>query len=128
MVNNLTVDSMQGKNKYEMFTFITETLGTELCDAVLKTPVAKQLRDAPKKYDMIITEIFGTDCMLGFAYRYKVPVIALVSSILLPWGGDRLGLPDNPSYIPNYMVPFTSNMDLKERLINTVSVIACKIG
>lgn len=128
IVNNLTVDFMQGKTKYEMFRFVTETLGAELCEVILNTPAAKQLRDTPKRYDLVITEIFGSDCMLGFAHLYKVPVVAMVSSVLLPWGGDRIGLPDNPSYIPNYMVPYTSNMNLLERLTNTVTLIAYKLG
>lgn len=104
-----------------------ETCGYELCDLLFNTSVLQNLKKTTKKYDVLITEIFGTDCMLGFAHIFKIPVVAMTSSVNLPWGSDRFGNPDNPSYIPNYFVPYLSEMSLWERIINTVTLVGSKI-
>ncbi|RZC42454.1 UDPGT domain containing protein, partial [Asbolus verrucosus] len=61
-----------------------------------------------------------------FGHFFNVPTISLISSINLPWGSDRVGNPDNPSYIPNYFVPSTTKMSLYERIENTLLLIASK--
>lgn len=102
--------------------------GYQLCEQLFNTSVLQNLKNSTKKYDLLISEIFATDCMLGFAHIFKVPIVEFTSSVNLPWGSDRIGNPDNPSYIPNYFVPFLSKMDLWERLINTLTLLFFKIG
>lgn len=114
-------------NYYDIVKFITTKCGVDICEVILNTPAAQELKNSKKKYDLVITEIFGSDCMVGFGYHFKVPVVGMISSVILPWGGDRIGNPDNPSYIPNYLVPYLSKMTLSERLKNTVILLAAKL-
>lgn len=108
--------------------FILVDAGTGLCKNVLHSPTVRELKNTKKKYDLIITEIFGTDCFLGFAYLFKIPVIGMTSSVAVPWGNDRIGNPDNPSYIPNYLTYLSSRMDFIGRLTNTLSLLGAKLG
>lgn len=101
--------------------------GYELCEPLFNTSTLQNLRKSNKKYDLLISEIFGTDCMLGFAHIFNIPFVAFTSSVNLPWGSDRIGNPDNPSYIPNYFVPYLSKMNLWERLTNTLTLLLYKV-
>ncbi|XP_044734058.1 UDP-glycosyltransferase UGT5-like [Chrysoperla carnea] len=118
--NSLTVDVMSEWTPIVCIDFIALLGGNGICEMVLNQTKIQDLYKSKHKYDVIITEIFGTDCMLAFAHSFKVPTVAIVSSVALPWIPDRFGLPDNPSYIPNYLLPFTENMSLYERFINTM--------
>lgn len=127
-MNNISLSLFIDKPVTHILEFMTSAGGYELCETLFETSVLKNLRNTTKKYDLLITEIFGTDCMLGFAHLFKIPVVSLTSSINLPWGSDRFGNPDNPSYIPNYFVPFLNEMTLMQRVINTITLVGAKIG
>lgn len=126
-VNNLTISFVEGKSQYYMMNFMLNECGVDLCKTLFNTPVLQNIKNTKKKYDLLITEVFGTDCMLGFSHIFDIPVVALTSSVNLPWGSDRFGNPDNPAYIPNYFVPYTSQMTLMQRVVNTVSLYAAKL-
>lgn len=126
-VNNLSLSAVDELSHYAIMHFITRNCGIDVCKAVLATPVFQKLKNTSKKYDLVITEIFGADCMLGFGFYFKTPIITLTSSINLPWGSDRFGNPDNPSYIPTYFSRFSSEMNFFERLENTITLISAKL-
>ncbi|KAL1455638.1 hypothetical protein WDU94_009720 [Cyamophila willieti] len=71
------------------------------------------------KYDLIVTELFMTDAFLVVPYLYNTPYISLSSAVLHPQHSERLGLPDNPSYIPSFVSAFTDKMSFVERFENT---------
>lgn len=120
LVNNLSYTEVtDGDHRHAMI----HRFGLDLCKAIFQTKIAKDLRDSKKKYDLIVTEIFSSDCMLGYVHVFQVPVVALSTSVNLPWASNLFGLPDNPSYIPNYFVPYTSEMSLLQRITNTLSLI-----
>lgn len=73
-------------------------------------------------------QVFGADCAAGFASRLGAPVIAMMSSVMLPWGNDRFANPDNPSYIPNYFVPYKGSMTFFQRIYNIGMLVATKLG
>lgn len=110
-----------------MMDFMMLEAGYYLCDTLLGTTVLQNLKSTTKKYDLLLTELFGTDCMLGFGHLFKIPVVAMTTSVNLPWGSDRFGNPDNPAYIPNYFVPYLSKMSFVERFFNTITLITAKI-
>ncbi|XP_061380260.1 UDP-glucosyltransferase 2-like isoform X2 [Danaus plexippus] len=74
-----------------------------------------------KKYDLVLVENFNSDCMMGLLHIYdiKAPVIALLSSAMMPWSSDRIGVTDNPSYVPIISSTFTPTMNLMDRIENT---------
>lgn len=71
-----------------------------------------------KPYDLIVTEFFSTDCLLGVSHVMKVPFVGLSSCALMPWHYDRVGLPDYPSYIPSEFSTFSERMSFWERFEN----------
>lgn len=99
--------------------------GERAC-AFLKEPEFQSLLKSEGQYDLVITELFGNDCFTYFAYKLKLPYISYTSSMSMPWAADRLGLPDNPSYIPNYLVNFSPRMNLYERAYNMVLLVYAK--
>lgn len=115
------------QNPFGMSTFMLKYAGDGVCDQLLNAPSVKNLRNSTRKYDLVITEVFAADCSAGFAYRLNASLISVISSTILPWGNDRIGNPDNPSYIPNYFLPYTSKMTLFQRVINTALTLANKI-
>ncbi|XP_072939187.1 UDP-glucosyltransferase 2-like [Epargyreus clarus] len=74
-----------------------------------------------KEYDLVIVENFNSDCMLGLLHVYNVraPVVALMSSAMLPWSAYRIGVTDNPAYVPVTCLPFSTQMTFPERVTNT---------
>jgi glucuronosyltransferase len=63
---------------------------------------------------------------LPFAYKFKAISIGFSTSVLMPWANDRLGNPDNPSYIPNVFTPFSSQMNFVQRTVNAVTTVLYK--
>lgn len=93
-------------------------LGYVNCENTLEFPAMKEFIAANEKFDLIITELFNTDCLLGYVYKQNTPFIALSSSILMPWAHARFGNPDNPSYMGNHFVYHAQEMTFPERVAN----------
>ncbi|XP_069681751.1 UDP-glycosyltransferase UGT5-like [Periplaneta americana] len=87
------------------------------CESILPLPQVQQLRN--RTFDLIITELFNTDCFLGLVHGFNTPFIYFSSSNLLAWANERIGNPDNPSYIPNLATELSDRMNFMERLGNT---------
>lgn len=96
------------------------SLAVEICEKILSFPSVQKLIRSEENFDLIITELFNTDCMLGFVHRFKAPFIAIGTSVMMPWGNERFGNPDNPSYIPHHFLPHSDRMSFGARLVNTV--------
>lgn len=93
--------------------------GLEHCAASFKVPKVKELIASNEKFDLILTENFNSDCFLGFVHRFSAPFIALTSHQIMPWGYDRMGSPDNPSYVPSTFLGFSPRMNFQQRVINS---------
>lgn len=104
----------------QMFAFWPlDEFALNVCKKLVDWPI---LRGAlTQQYDVVIVEYFNSDCMLGLMHVYGVraPIVAISSSGLMPWTPNRIGLSDNPSYVPLVSMPFTSKMSFTERLENT---------
>ncbi|KRT85103.1 glucuronosyltransferase, partial [Oryctes borbonicus] len=124
----MTADLVVNRNTWSMMRLVFAIAGPSLCKGVLETETLKRLKQTTKKYDILITEFFATDCALGFSYLFGIPSVALTTSIALPWTSSFIGFPDNPSYIPNYFTPFRPSMTLSERVINTGVYVITKMG
>jgi glucuronosyltransferase len=126
LANNLSINHFKDYSTSEIIYYMMRTAGTDACQKILDTPVLQNIRQSQKKYDLIITHIFGSDCMVGFTEIFNASLVSLVTSINLPWANDRIGSTDNPSYIPNYFSWSSSNMNFKERIENTILLFKCK--
>ena len=90
--------------------------GFKTCKDVLSSSAIDQVVN--KHFDVILMEHFNTECLMGIAWKMKLPVIGLSSCMLMPWHYDRIGNPLNPSYIPNTLGHSSQNMSFGERLVN----------
>ncbi|XP_046661716.1 UDP-glucosyltransferase 2-like [Homalodisca vitripennis] len=104
--------------------FITEIHMT-ICEQLIRHEKVINLLN--ETFDLIIGEIFGSDCLNYIVYKLNAPFISWVVSTSSPWSSYRTGLPDNPSYIPNYFVDYGDEMNFVQRAISTVSLFTMKV-
>ncbi|KAJ3631444.1 hypothetical protein MTP99_012573 [Tenebrio molitor] len=66
LANNLSINHFKDYSTSEIIYYMMRTAGTDACQKILDTPVLQNIRQSQKKYDLIITHIFGSDCMYKF--------------------------------------------------------------
>lgn len=110
---------------YNLVDFFEEV---KLSARLLETNEIKQLLKTDVKFDLIISELFTNDIFIGFSYKFKAPLIAIVSSIPLPWSSDRVSNIENPSYTTNVFSLCSDRMDFTQRLVNTVNLAFSKLA
>ncbi|XP_023955105.2 UDP-glycosyltransferase UGT5-like isoform X4 [Bicyclus anynana] len=106
---------------------ILSTMAIDSCSKLIDLP---SLNEALKKdYDVVLMENFNSDCMFGLLHVYgnKAPKIGLSSTFLMPWSADRIGVTDNPSYVPVGTTNFAQTMTFWERMENTLWKIYLKL-
>jgi len=101
--------------------------GVHTCETVLNHPSVKKLIRSDEEFDVVVNEVFHTDCFLPFAYKFKAISIGVSSSVLMPWANDRLGNPDNPSYIPHVFTSYSDHMNFIERIENAITSVLYKM-
>ncbi|XP_046661745.1 UDP-glucosyltransferase 2-like isoform X2 [Homalodisca vitripennis] len=109
---------------WETIHFIRE-YNEESCK-ILGEPKLQNVLKSKERYDLLITELFASDCFTYVAYKLKIPLISYTTSTAMPWGADRVGYPDNPSYITNLFVGFSPEMTLWQRIYNTAVLVYTK--
>lgn len=94
--------------------------GHETCKAALSSPALDQVlaEHRRKPFDLLLTEFFSTDCLLGLSHVLRLPLVGMSSCALMPWHYDRVGLPDSPGYIPSEFSTFSERMSFLERFEN----------
>ncbi|XP_050303467.1 UDP-glucosyltransferase 2-like [Anthonomus grandis grandis] len=92
--------------------------GHQQCLLLYNNPQFEKLKNATKKYDLFITEFFTSECVLPWAWHFNIPSVLVSTSLPLPWNNERFGVPDNPSYVPNYYGDFGAEMTLFQRAQN----------
>ncbi|XP_066998494.2 UDP-glucosyltransferase 2 [Anabrus simplex] len=127
LLNGFSVDKVRNFHALNFFHFQWNE-NVEFCETVLNHPEVQKLINSDEKFDLVVTGLFGVDCWPGFAYKFKAPTIAIVSSVASPWANRRVGNPDNPSYIPNFFLSYRAPMDFRERLINSLTYLFTSWG
>jgi len=97
--------------------------GCYTCEVELRSAGAQQLLNysSTERFDLIITETGWGDCFYGFIHKFgSPPVVATSGAGIVPWISLLNGNPENPSYMPNYLLPYTSHMTFLERIYNFV--------
>lgn len=121
VVSAVAVDDLATGLVYTTFKFVFG-LGVAGCETTLSHPPVLKLINSNEKFDLVITELFNTDCYVGFAHKFQVPFISISTTSYLPWGHERFANPDNPSYIANILLDHSDRMSFLERVVNTVYV------
>jgi glucuronosyltransferase len=101
--------------------------GARNCERVLNDPSVKKLISSDEKFDVVVNDIFHTDCFLPFAYKFRAVSIGVSTSVLMPWVNDRNGNPDNPSYIANLFTSYSGKMNFVQRTVNAVTTVLYKV-
>ncbi|XP_069681772.1 UDP-glycosyltransferase UGT5-like isoform X2 [Periplaneta americana] len=123
--NSLDIGSLTGIKAY--VTFAIEALKfLDSCRRTLAFNKVQQLLRSEEKFDVVIVEIFYTDCYIAFAHKFEASLIGVSTSLLFSWGNDRMGSPDNPSHIPVTLTGSSHRMNFRERLINSAANIALR--
>lgn len=98
---------------------LLEFIGHEAyCKHVMDIKEVRDLVNSSARFDLVITQLFADDCLTAFAYKFSAPLVSFVTTFPFPWATQRVSNPENPSYIPNYFVPYSDEMTFFERLIN----------
>lgn len=121
LLDVIDMDTFQGYRyeKYGTVVFLTK-FAYDACEAGLSSKPVQDLIKSQEKFDLIIAEYFNTDCFIGFAHKYKVPIISLSSCTIMPWMNERFGNPDHPAYIPNNLMDYSDRLTFFERVENTL--------
>jgi len=94
-----------------------------ICETELQSAGAQQLLNysSTERFDLIITEAGWGECFYAFIHKFGSPPVVATSGIgIPPWISLMNGNPEYPSYIPNYLLPYTSHMTFLERISNFV--------
>ncbi|XP_069693019.1 UDP-glucosyltransferase 2-like [Periplaneta americana] len=93
------------------------------CELQLSSKGVKQLLNSQPgyKFDLIIVEASLGGCLYGFITKFGSPPVVVISSHgMFPWLSTLMGTPENPSYMPNYFLPYSSRMTFGERIHNYI--------
>ncbi|KAK5648761.1 hypothetical protein RI129_003653 [Pyrocoelia pectoralis] len=108
-----------------IFNFIYQGVdyGAITCTFDFSTDGFKVLMDYPQNFtfDLIIYDIAYPVCLYGLIPRFNnPPVVAVTAFLLIPHLSYSFGNPLQTSHIPHYCSKFTNQMNLRERLTNTM--------
>ncbi|XP_029720092.2 UDP-glycosyltransferase UGT5-like isoform X1 [Aedes albopictus] len=122
LTNAFSLEGFSRRRFFDNFVEFYElaSWGFETCSAALNSPALDQVLalHRSKPFDLLVTEYFATDCLLGISHVMQVPLVGLSSCALMPWHYERVGLPDDPSYIPSEFSTFSERMSFWERFEN----------
>lgn len=77
------------------------SLGTTISNGTLNHPATKKLLQTDQEFDVIILEICLTEPLLGFAHKFKAPIIGVSTFVASKWTTDLVGSPSPPSFVPH---------------------------
>lgn len=98
--------------------------GESACRVALNSPFIEEIFQMHKEnpFDVVLVELFDTDCALGIVHLLNIPHIGVSSCAIIPWYLERSNIPDYPSYHPSAFLGYSHNMNLFQRLDNYVNV------
>jgi glucuronosyltransferase len=103
--------------------------GEAFCHSFLQEEeVQDLLHSNDQKFDLIVVEAFTNDCLLGFAHKFKAPIVQVVSFGGASWMGDWVGNPSPYAYVPDPLQNFSDRMNLWQRILNTLGITYQKVS
>ncbi|KAK9870917.1 hypothetical protein WA026_009879 [Henosepilachna vigintioctopunctata] len=100
--------------------FVVTGFGESVCRGAYASNKLDEIFESSHKYDLMIAEMFNSDCFLPINHKLNIPIIGMSSSALLPWMYGRFGIPTNPSYMTNIILDHPKRLSFVQRLENTV--------
>ncbi|CAH1160295.1 unnamed protein product [Phaedon cochleariae] len=102
-------------------------LGKHSCDDGLGKKELQMFLKENNQFDLVMVEIFNTNCFMGLVKLFDAPVIGLSSSRPPTWIERWFANPENPSYIPTTFTGFSDSMTFLQRVENTLSLVWDKL-
>lgn len=63
------------------------------------------------------------------AHKKNASLVFFTSApFIFPWIASAVGNPINPSYMPIPLLPYSQEMNFKERFLNTIGTLALQLG
>ncbi|GLV33062.1 UDP-glycosyltransferase family 36 member D1 [Carabus blaptoides fortunei] len=128
ITNSLDMDLLM--NLTRITKYLSVNFLAPYAEETCNTLASKQIQDFLKsdaKFDLVIVELFATNCYLGLLHKVKAPFIFFSSSAMVPWASQNFGNIDNPAYIPTLFMDFTRKMDFFQRVENSIVYVINKI-
>nr|QVG59853.1 UDP-glucuronosyltransferase [Nilaparvata lugens] len=124
--NSVPIHEFNGVASFDGFFYIHE-VGLISCEALYDSKNVARLVERGLKFDLVVTELFNTDCFLGLVHHLGAPFISVSSSALLPTGGLRFAHSHHPAFVPNVFSTYSDKMSYFERFHNTFSTVAMQL-
>ncbi|KAK4876034.1 hypothetical protein RN001_012456 [Aquatica leii] len=99
--------------------FYMDAMGLALTEATLNQTTVKNLLNSNEKFDLVIMEQFFNEAFKGFCYHYKAHCVLLSITGISRLTNIQMGNPNFPSYVPESILSYPSNMHFFQRLLNT---------
>lgn len=133
-VDRTKIPSTRVDPSNNIFSYLYEMIqlkkwGEHTCAMTLNSSMLDNLLAIHQRepFDLVVTELFITDCMLGVIANMAVPYVGISSCNLFSWLYDRVSQPVIPSYISSPSFGFTENMQFHQRLLNWIGTIGNQI-
>nr|CAD7437951.1 unnamed protein product [Timema bartmani] len=126
IMNNFKYAGGWDDSLYQRTSFLTKWSFFNCEYQMSSTKGMKQILGYPdgKVFDLIISEAAFTECFMTLIPKFGNPPVVLVSGVGIPPNVDQMtGTPANPSYIPDYQLPLSENMDFQERFLNFITYL-----
>lgn len=94
-------------------------MGLDMTERTLSHPNVQKLLESDEKFDLVIIEEFANEAMRGFCYRYGTPCVAVSTFGASLWINLQMGNPSSPSYVPEIITSFKSDMTFFQRTYNS---------
>lgn len=72
-------------------------------------------------------QVCGAHCYYAFGEHFNVPIVAMSSANLYPWGYDMVASPANLALIQNIFLNFEEPLNFYARVYNTVHSVMNKL-
>lgn len=121
-VETVDVENLYNYNRIDMYMAPAEMSqwGQGICESTYFSKRLNEVLNSTITYDLMVVEMFNTDCFLPIKTKFNVPIVAMSSSTLLPWVSFRFGIPLNPSYMQSIFMGYPGKLNFLQRFENSV--------
>ncbi|XP_016967244.1 UDP-glucosyltransferase 2 [Drosophila biarmipes] len=112
-------EEMRSQSVMERFTRLIYA-GTTNVDILLSDAQVRKLLTSGEKFDLLIVDLFLSDALLGLAFYFGIPTVAISPTGANSWLNNMFGNPQSSSLDPSNFLPFTERMNIKQRILNSL--------
>ncbi|KAH8373303.1 hypothetical protein KR009_000358 [Drosophila setifemur] len=112
-------EEMRAQSVMERFTRLIYA-GTTNVDILLSDPQVRKLLTSGERFDLLIVDLFLSDALLGLAFYYGIPTVAISPTGANSWLNNMFGNPQSSSLDPSNFLPFTERMNTRQRIVNSL--------